>query len=325
MSYALKKLEKAGKHEFPQAWKEAQGGGHQAKRHLYYNVFMLDPTQGKKAAHKESMERLTTKETKTMGWLTASQIGKMQGADPTHKDFDLLCKAACEGLKERPHEVKAWAKMGVKQYYYEKTGPREEEKAFESLTKAEQRVEMDDQHDFGKAEKALMAAQSSHQVVLGKKRLKEAAESEAKEEEEEPEKAYERAYQSLSKAVKTFSSSVDKLLVLKETCANKDAAEHGKQLIASLEELQSLQKQNEDLKGKWASKLAALPSSLSPSAASDGKKKHELAKLKGELDQDQKTVSKALSQNKLWATNAGMIWLGRGKSLKKMNRFCQQL
>ena len=73
-------------------------------------------------------------------------------------------------------------------------------------------------------------------------------------------------------AVKTFSSSVDKLLVLKETLANKDAAEHGRQLTASLEELQSLQKQNEDLKGNWVSKLAALPSSVSPSAASDGKK-----------------------------------------------------
>ena len=308
MSYALKKLEKAGKHELPQAWKEAQGGGQQGKRHFYYNVFLLDPTQSKKAVHKESLERLTVKETKTMGWFTASQIGKMEGADPTQKDFDLLCQSACEGLKERPHEVKAWAKMGVKQYYYEKTGPQEEEKANESLTKAEQRVEMEDQHDFDKAEKALMADQSSHQVVLGKKSLKKAAESDAEEEDVEPEKAYKKAYQSLSKAVKTFSSSVDKLLVLKETLANKDAAEHGKQLTASLEELQSLQKQNEDLKGKWVSKLAALPSSLSPSAARDGKKKNnELGKLKEEVDQHQKTLSKALSPHKLWAKNAGLI------------------
>ena len=111
----------------------------------------------------------------------------------------------------------------------------------------------------------------------------------------------------MSKAVKTFSSSVDKLLVLKETLANKNAAEHGKQLIASLEELQSLQKQNEDLKAKWVSRLAALPSSISASAASDGKKIEELMKLKEEVEQDQKSLSKALSPHKLWAKNAGLI------------------
>ena len=307
MSYALKKLEKAGKSQLPQAWKEAQGAGQQAKREFYYNVFLLDPTQSKKAVHKESLERLTVKEEKTKGWFTSSQIGTMEGADPNHKDFEVLCEAACEGLKERPHEVTAWAKMGIKQYYYEKTGPKKEEKANESLTKAEQRVELEDQHDFEKAEKALMADQSSHQVVLGKRSLKKAAESEAEEEEEEPEKAYKKIHQSLSKAVKTFSSSVDKLLVLKETLANKNAAEHGKQLIASLEELQSLQKQNEDLKAKWVSRLAALPSSISPSAASDGKKTEGLVKMKEEVEQDQKNLSKALSPHKLWAKNAGLI------------------
>ena len=166
---------------------------------------------------------------------------------------------------------------------------------------------MEDQHDFDKAEKALMADQSSHQVVLGKKSLKKAAENEADEEEEEPEKVYKKAHQSLSKAVQTFSSSVDKLLVLKETLANKDAAEHGRQLTASLEELQSLQKQNEDLKGTCVSKLAALPSSLSPSAASDGTKTDELVKLKEQVEQDLKLLSKALSPYKLWAKNAGLI------------------
>ena len=307
MSYALKKLEKAGKGELSQAWKEAQGGGQQAKRHFYYNAFLLDPTQSKKAVHKESLERLTVQETTTKGWFTPFQIGKMEGADPQQKDFDSLCQAACEGLKERPHEVKAWAKQGLKQYYYEKTGPLKEKKANESLTKAEQKVEIEDQQDFDRAEKALMADQSSHQFVLGKKSLKKAAESEAEEEEEEPEKAYKKAYQSLSKAVKTFSSSVDKLLVLKETLANKDAAKHGKQLTASLEELQSLQKHNEDLKGKWVSKLAALPSSLSSTAASDGKHTDGLLKLKEEVDQDLKELSKALSPHKLWAKNAGLI------------------
>ena len=129
-------------------------------------------TPAKKAVHKESLERLKVSETTTKGWFTAVQIGKMEGADPTQKDFETLCEAACEGLTSRPHEVKAWAKKGVKQYYYEKTGPQTEEKANESLTKAEQRVDMEDQHDFDKAEKALMADQSSHQVVLGKKSRK---------------------------------------------------------------------------------------------------------------------------------------------------------
>jgi hypothetical protein len=39
----LKKLEKAEKHELPQAWKEAHGGGHQAKRHFYYKCLFAAP------------------------------------------------------------------------------------------------------------------------------------------------------------------------------------------------------------------------------------------------------------------------------------------
>ena len=71
MSYALKKLEKAGK-------TEAQGGDQQAKRQFYYNVFLLDPSQSQKAVHKESLERLKASETTTKGWFTAVQIGKME-------------------------------------------------------------------------------------------------------------------------------------------------------------------------------------------------------------------------------------------------------
>eukprot|EP00435_Cladocopium_sp_Y103_P002243 s4344_g1.t1 len=57
MSYALRKLEKAGKGELSQARKEAQGGGQQAKRHFYYNVFLLDPTQSNKAVHRRQQPR----------------------------------------------------------------------------------------------------------------------------------------------------------------------------------------------------------------------------------------------------------------------------
>lgn len=58
--------------------------------------------------------------------------------------FEKLCTAACEGLPERDHGVAAWAKKGLKQDYFEKTGPVKEKQSSESLTVAKQSLEMDD-------------------------------------------------------------------------------------------------------------------------------------------------------------------------------------
>ena len=165
-------------------------------------------------------------------------------------------------MKERDHENPNLAKRGLKQYYYEKVLAKEELKANQSLTKAKQALEIEDVQDFAKAEQALMAAPESNQVVLGKKSLKKAVENEGDGQEANPEEVYKQAYLSPSKAVKAFSSTLDKLLVLKEALNNKHAAEPSEQLEARLKELKSLQKLHEENKSKWVTQIGAFTPSV---------------------------------------------------------------
>ena len=140
MAYTIKKLAKAGKPDMAEAWKKASSAGQQQKREFYYNIFLLDPEQSSKQVHKESLEKLTVSQKTIKGWMTAAQIGKLDGLDPMDSDFKTLSQAACEGLKERDHENPNLAKLGMKQYWYEKALAKEEVKANESLTKAKQKV-----------------------------------------------------------------------------------------------------------------------------------------------------------------------------------------
>ena len=215
--YTMKKLEKAGKMDLPEKWKKACLGGHQCKREFYYHTFHLDPEASKKEVHKISLERLSVESTKLRGWFTKWQLGEMQGAVATHPMFEQLCTEACKGLPERDHENEAWARLGVKQYYFEHFEAEKERHVNESTTAAKQTVEVSDRQDFQKAEKALMAEPENGQVVLGKKSHK--AEAAASAGEEKPEEAYKKAYQSLNKAAKAFSSAVDKLQLLKTSLA----------------------------------------------------------------------------------------------------------
>ena len=165
------KLAKEGKPGLRNAWEKAsQAGSQQAKREFYYHVFLLDPSVSHKAVHKGSLERPQEKETATKGWMTAYQIGVLQGADPADPDFKELCKAACEGLKERPHEVEKWAAKGVKQYYAEKELNTEQTKVKESTTKASQHVEGLENEDFQHVEEALSVKPEKKQFLLGSKK-----------------------------------------------------------------------------------------------------------------------------------------------------------
>ena len=168
VGYTLKKLAKAGKTELPEAWKKAQASGQQGKREFYYNVFLLDPEQSTKAVHKESLEKLTVESTTVKGWMTKWEIGKLQGADPSLKNFEALCDSACEGLPERDHENPAWAKQDIKQYWFEREKPIEEKRSNESSTRAKQQVSLENE-DFQRAEKALQVDQTNSQVMLGRK------------------------------------------------------------------------------------------------------------------------------------------------------------
>lgn len=152
-----------------------------------------------------------------------------------------------------------------------------------------------------------MAAPESNQVVLGKKSLKKAVENEGDDQEANPEEVYKQAYLSLSKAVKAFSSTLDKLLVLKEALNNKHAAEPSEQLEASLKELKSLQKLHEENKSKWVTQIGAFTPSVDGSSASDGKLTKKLQILKDNVEKNYKDLSKALNPHKLWAKNAGLV------------------
>ena len=303
--YTMKKLEKAGKMDLPEKWKKACSGGHQSKREFYYHTFLLDPEASKKEVHKSSLERLSVESTKLKGWFTKWQLGEMQGAVATHPMFEQLCTEACKGLPERDHENEAWARLGVKQYYFEHFEAEKERHVNESTTAAKQTVEVSDRQDFQKAEKALMAEPDNGQVVFGKKSHK--AEAAASAEEEKPEEAYKKAYQSLSKAVKAFSSAVDKLQLLKTSLANKQKEQPNAQVAASVGEMEHLQKQHEDLKSQWVTRLAAVASTLPADAASDGSETEKLQQWKQEIEEQNKSLGKALNPHRLWAKNAGLI------------------
>eukprot|EP00435_Cladocopium_sp_Y103_P060298 s1211_g22.t1 len=218
--------------------------------------------------------------------------------------FEQLCTEACKGLPVRDHENEAWARLGVKQHYYEHFGPEKERHVNESETTAKQRVEGYDNQDFQKAEKALMTEPENGQLVLGKRKTQEPTTTE---EEEKLEEVYKKAYLSLSKAVKAFSAAVDKLQLLKTSLENKQTEQPNAQLAASVGEMQSLQRLNEDLKNKWVTRLAALASSLPADAASDGSETAKLQQWKAEIEEQNKSLGKALNPHKLWAKNAGFI------------------
>ena len=238
--YTMKKLEQAGKMNLPEKWKKACSGGHQSKREFYYHTCLLNPEASKKEVHKSSLERLSVESTKLKGWFTKWQLGEMQGAVATHPMFEQLCTEACKGLPERDHENEAWARLGVKQYYFEHFEAEKERHVNESTTAAKQTVEVSDRQDFQKAEKALMAEPDNGQVVFGKKSHK--AEAAASAGEEKPEEDYKKACQSLTKAAKAFSSAVDKLQLLKTSLANKQKEQPNAQVAASVGEMEHLQK-----------------------------------------------------------------------------------
>ena len=76
--------------------------------------------------------------------MTKWEIGKLQGAH----EFESLCNQAVEGLEERPHEVKAWAATGMKQYHITKDLATKMKKDNESLVEAQASVGDLQQGDF---------------------------------------------------------------------------------------------------------------------------------------------------------------------------------
>ena len=103
------------------AWEKAKiEGSQQAKRDFYYNIFLLDSSVARKEVHKTSLERFQETEKSVKSWVASFWVAKLQGADPQDPSFKEVEKAAVQGLESRPHEVKAWAGMGIKQYKVKK-------------------------------------------------------------------------------------------------------------------------------------------------------------------------------------------------------------
>lgn len=219
--YQLKKLRKSGeKPEMVKAWDEAEGS--LQKRQRYYHMFLLDPSCASKQVHKTSLERLTTENTNLKGWVSKWDVGKMQGADSALPNFEELCDAACEGLKSRPHEVKAWADKGIRQYYLVKAQMTAEKHANESLTEAKQSVDLEEDK-FKLCEAALLPDAGPKQVLLGSKQkpVKALANQPAQEQTQESlQEAYSKLLEGLQKASKSLGKAVDNLLLLQLLCSS---------------------------------------------------------------------------------------------------------
>ena len=300
------KLSKEGKPALRNAWEKAsQAGSQQAKREFYYNVFLLDPNVSQKAVHKESLERLQEKETTTKGWMTAYQIGVLQGADPLDPDFKELCTAACEGLKERPHEVEKWAAKGMKQYYVQKELNTEETRVKESSTKALQSVDGLEAEDFHQIEKALSVNSQKKQFLLGgKKPVKAVEEPEKAAEEEETEgQKYVAALKAAKKALASLGSAVDRAsFLLKQMEAKQPEMAPNAQLESSISQLKDLESKNMQKKNDHLKELSSYKAELEQPEMAEQLLKG-LAAMKKSCEDELKVVQKDLAPHKLWARN----------------------
>ena len=93
--YQLKSLEKAGKSSLKKSFQACQS--QQAKRRWYYNIFLLDPAISKKEVHNKSLEKASTENSISRGWVTKWKVGELEGANPQAHDFEELCDGAVEG------------------------------------------------------------------------------------------------------------------------------------------------------------------------------------------------------------------------------------
>ena len=305
------KLQKQGKGALRNAWEKAkQEGSQQAKRDFYYNVFLLDPAVSKKEVHKESLERLQEKETTTKGWMTQFQVGVLQGADPQDPAFKDLCEAACEGLPERPHEVKKWADKGIKQYYVSKQLNSEESRIKESTTTAKHSVDDLDESNFENVEQALAVKPDSKQFLLTNKKASDGSKKPevADEEGEEatPEEQYSAAYKGAKKAIAAVGAALDKASFLLKTLEQKQKHEPTAQLKSSTEELKKVETEGTKAKNSFLQKLSSFKVTLEqPEMAESlcGK----LNDLQKECEEATKAMNKGQSHHRLWARNAGLI------------------
>lgn len=116
-----------------------------------------------------------------------------------------------------------------------------------------------------------------------------------------PEEAYKKAYKVLKQAI-TLGNNVDKMKLLSESLKKASDQEQAK---ASLVEIGKLNAKFGSKKDEWLEKVAGFPQAWEDGSESTGPRVTEsLEALKKERDQEQKSLTKALAQHRMWAKNA---------------------
>lgn len=311
MRYQLQSLSKAGKAaHLHTRW--AQQKTQSEKRTFYYEVFLLDPAVSTKEVHKESLQKQSELERRVEGWMTEWEVGKLEGADPTLPNFESLCKAAVVGLASRDHEVEAWAREGVKQYWYSKELHKETQRKKSSQTKTKETVGQLEDEPFRQVEEALKVQEQPKQLMLGSSRKapltdgqpaeggKDGQQGEAKPEEGEQ---YKKAVQGLKKAVNAYSSASNKVTTMLASLGEASVeVQADPQYAVSKSALAELETSSSKERVHWNKALASYPASLQEKGREE-LKVEELQLAKSGCEKALKELNKALAPTKVWAAN----------------------
>ena len=301
VKYQCQSLARKGKDYLLNAWQEAQGQGHQGKREFCYHIFLLDPNICKKEVHKESLQRHSTTNTTVKGWMTKWQIGKLEGFTPCLENFESLCDSAVEGMPARRHENEGLAKQGVMQYYCEKEMAQEEKEQNESLTKAKQAVEIDDQEIFQQVEDKLQVKPVTKQLTLGGGKPENSAESKAK----KLQSQYDECLDKCKKLNGDFQKNLEKLEELLKVFEKENATKPSAAGAAMHAELQSLKESLDGKDESFVNRVQTYPEKAADPVGQDDLKK--LEDLKKELDAQVKSLKKAMTPHKVWAEHKGLL------------------
>ena len=310
VNYQLKQLQKAGKPSLKKAFDQCKG--QQQKREFYYNVFLLSPEVAQKEVHKESLEKATVQSGSEEGWLAKWEVAKKEGVLESNPDFESLADDAVADLPVRDHENPKWAARNIKQYYY--TGKLLTQKLHsnQSLTKAKQSVTDLENDHFQQVENALKVEQPIGQIMLGGRppRLPAPcpAPPEPEPEEGKLEKDYSKAFGSLKKALATLGSGLDKLSMLQESLSKAEG--EGKEVPASHKtSLAGAISAWEDKKKHWMKEIGRKYEPTMPECEPEQGKTliAEMDKEKKRMEEDMKSLNKAISPTRLWAKNEGHL------------------
>ena len=72
------------------------------------DVLLLDPNVRKNEIYKQNWQKQTSLQRHVHGWMRKWELVNVEGAAPSMPNFEELCAAACKGLPERQHELRAW-------------------------------------------------------------------------------------------------------------------------------------------------------------------------------------------------------------------------